>query len=174
MLFERSNRAKRLNISVRPPGRIRVALPRGVSLSWAEKVVLAKSDWIRSQLNRLDQAAGLQKKLTTEPVADSRIVCRALAARLEELAELHGFSYNRVFFRSQRTRWGSCSAADNINLNIKLARLPAALLDYVLLHELLHTRLKNHQPVFWLALQAIMPDALERRRQLRQYSLALL
>jgi predicted metal-dependent hydrolase len=63
-----------------------------------------------------------------------------LPARLRELSMEHGFQYNRVFIRNNRSRWGSCSAGNNINLNLHLMRLPDELIDYVLMHELVHTR----------------------------------
>ena len=94
---------------------------------------------------------------------------KLLVSRLEELAAAHGFRYNRVFVKNQKTLWGSCSSQDNINLNISLARLPDELRDYVLIHELVHTRHKNHSPAFWREVDAIVGDSKALRRKLRQY-----
>jgi len=74
---------------------------------------------------------------------------RVLPAQLSKLAELHGFHYNRVAIRGQKTRWGSCSSQKNINLNYKLLFLEQALVDYVLIHELCHTLEMNHSKRFW-------------------------
>lgn len=71
-----------------------------------------------------------------------------LPSRLRELARLHDFSCNRVSIRNNRSNWGSCSSKDNISLNMKLMMLPYHLIDYVLLHELVHTRIRNHGPDF--------------------------
>lgn len=71
-----------------------------------------------------------------------------LPARLAKLAGLHGFSYRRVSLRNNRSNWGSCSSRGNISLNIKLMKLPDHLIDFVLLHELVHTRIRNHGPEF--------------------------
>jgi predicted metal-dependent hydrolase len=62
---------------------------------------------------------------------------------------------------------------NNINLNANLMRLPQELQDYVILHELVHTRIKNHGPEFWNRLGAILPKAKALRRKLRQYKLGL-
>ncbi len=94
--------------------------------------------------------------------------------RLAELARRHGFSYNKVFVRNQRTRWGSCSGHNNINLNVNLIRLPAELRDYTLLHELVHTRIKNHGPQFWEALGQCIDRPHELDRQLNRYGPMLL
>ena len=89
---------------------------------------------------------------------------------VEELAEKYGLTYNRVTIRCQKTRWGSCSARNNLNLNAKLTRLPGHLMDYVLIHELVHTRHKNHGREFWNAMNRIVGDAKLRRRELSRYS----
>lgn len=72
-----------------------------------------------------------------------------LPKRLEELAKYHGFNYRVVTIKNLKSRWGSCSTVNNINLNLHLMRLPDRLIDYVLIHELCHTVEKNHGPGFW-------------------------
>lgn len=74
---------------------------------------------------------------------------RILPQKTNAFAQQHGFSYNQVFIKNLRSRWGSCSARNNINLNLQLMRLPEHLIDYVVLHELCHTTEKNHGPGFW-------------------------
>lgn len=68
---------------------------------------------------------------------------------LDELAEHYGFKYKRVKITGSKSRWGSCSAIGSINLSCYLMLLPPPLMDYVLLHELTHTREMNHGPKFW-------------------------
>lgn len=98
-----------------------------------------------------------------------------LPARLRSLAERHGFRFGRVQIRSQRSRWGSCSARNDISLNLHLLRLPDHLVDYVLLHELAHTVEKNHGPRFWRLLDAhTAGKARALDRELRAYSIRVL
>ncbi len=92
-----------------------------------------------------------------------------LPARLQNLADYHGFRYNRVFIRNNRSRWGSCSAKNNINLNLHLMRLPGDLIDYVLVHELVHTLHKNHGREFWDKLGACINDPRLKDRELKKY-----
>jgi len=91
-----------------------------------------------------------------------------LPARLAELAKRYQFHYNRVFIKNLKSRWGSCSIQNNINLNAQLMRFEDRVIDYILLHELLHTRIKNHSPVFWKALSAIYPDVPAARKILKR------
>lgn len=68
---------------------------------------------------------------------------------LDELARHYGFVYKRVKITGSKSRWGSCSSAGSINLSCYIMLLPPHLMDYVLLHELAHTREMNHGPRFW-------------------------
>jgi predicted metal-dependent hydrolase len=97
-----------------------------------------------------------------------------LIDRLNRLAQRHGFRYNRVFVRNQKTRWGSCSALNNISLNINLVRLPQELIDYTILHELVHTRIKNHSRRFWQELDKILGDAKQIDKKLSEYGALLI
>lgn len=77
---------------------------------------------------------------------------RFLPGRLAYLAKQHNIHYQNVTIKNLKSRWGSCSATNNINLNLHLMRLPDQLIDYVLLHELCHVHEKNHGPHFWARL----------------------
>ncbi len=78
-----------------------------------------------------------------------------LPGRLAWLAKQHGFSFTGVAIKNLKSRWGSCATTGNINLNLHLMRLPDHLIDYVLLHELSHTRQHNHGKKFWQLLNSV-------------------
>lgn len=90
--------------------------------------------------------------------------------RVEELAYLFNFKYKRVFLKNLKSRWGSCSGQNNINLNIHLIQLPNELIDYVILHELVHTIHKNHSKRFWTALEKVLPGCKKIDNGLKLYS----
>ena len=92
-----------------------------------------------------------------------------LPFRVAHLAEKHGFSYNNVSVKNQKSRWGSCSYKNNINLNIHLMRLPDHLIDYVILHELVHTVHKNHGKDFWKKLDELTGNAGKLRIEMRKF-----
>ena len=96
-----------------------------------------------------------------------------LPDRLQDLATEHGFTYASVSVRQLKARWGSCTNKKDITLNLFLMQLPWELIDYVLLHELCHTKHLHHGPEFWEEFQAAMPDAKQRRTRMRQYKPAL-
>jgi predicted metal-dependent hydrolase len=72
----------------------------------------------------------------------------------------------RIYIRDQATKWGNCSRQGNISLNWRLILAPPKAAEYVALHELLHVRIKDHSPRFWVQLRSYMPDYAEAMRQL--------
>jgi predicted metal-dependent hydrolase len=81
-----------------------------------------------------------------------------LKQRVEHLSQKHVLPYNRCFVRSQKTRWGTCSTKKNISINWRLISAPEYVIDYVILHELLHTQVMDHSHRFWVGLSAICRD----------------
>ena len=96
---------------------------------------------------------------------------KLLPPRLREQAARYGFEYNRVTIRNNKRNWGSCSSRNNISLNLQMMKLPDELIDYVLLHELVHTEIKNHSPNFWARLNEVTQNrARELAMEVRKYS----
>ena len=94
-----------------------------------------------------------------------------LPVRLAQLAKKFAFSYNKVSIRNNRRNWGSCSSKNNISLNLQMMKLPVELIDYILLHELVHTEIKNHSSKFWERLDEVSGGkARELAREVRRYS----
>nr|WP_245402646.1 SprT family zinc-dependent metalloprotease [Pontibacter sp. E15-1] len=225
VLFERSDKAKRLSISVRPLKGVRVAVPPHISFEKAEQLIYTKADWIREHQSRMEEQ---EEKVTvythdsdfrtrhhtlrllTHARYDMRClvengyinvfypafkdVCEAdvqkfirksieeayrkeakqyLPQRLAYFAEKFGFTYQNVFIKNAKSRWGSCSFNDNINLNLHLMRLPEDLCDYVILHELAHTVEKNHGPQFWALLDTVCPDSKNLDKKLKAFRISI-
>ena len=173
--MRRSRRATRISITVTASGEVRVTLPCGGTPRQAGAFLREKSAWVAAHREKArllrKRHEDLEAELKQVRAKDAEDLLRG---RLEALAHCHGFSYNRVSVRNQKTRWGSCSAKNNISLNEKLARLPQRLIDYVVLHELVHTRVKKHGRDFWLELGKYVGEVGALRSELRQYRLELL
>ncbi|WP_460925119.1 M48 family metallopeptidase [Pontibacter brevis] len=225
VLFERSDKAKRLSISVRPLKGVRVAVPPHISFEKAEQLIYTKADWIKEHQSRMQQQ---EEKLTvytqdsdfrtrfhtlrllTHARYDMRCVIESeyinifypafkdvrdpdvqkfirksieevyrkeakqyLPQRVAYFADKFGFQYQSVFIKNAKSRWGSCSHNNNINLNLHLMRLPDALCDYVILHELAHTVEKNHGPHFWALLDRVCGDSKKLDNKLKAYRISI-
>ena len=96
-----------------------------------------------------------------------------LPARVKVLAEKHKFKYKNVAIKNTKTRWGSCSFSNNINLSLHLMRLPDHLVDYVILHELVHTKVKNHSKDFWQLLDIVSGNARKLDREVKEYRIQI-
>lgn len=100
---------------------------------------------------------------------------RYLPVRVYEIARKHGFEVTGVKIRKMKTRWGSCTVKNSINLNSWLMMLPDHLVDYVILHELTHTRHRDHSKKFWEALDKLTNGASKiLRKELRTHRIMLI
>lgn len=118
-----------------------------------------------SQIKKLQ--AWLRKVIEEALRRNAKII---LPPRLYALSLQHNLSYKSVKINSSSGRWGSCSARGNINLSYFLVLLPKHLIDYVLLHELAHTREMNHGERFWALLDGMTDGKAQLlRSELRKY-----
>jgi predicted metal-dependent hydrolase len=172
--FVHSRRARRIIISIRPLQGIRVAIPSQASLQRAIEFVELKKSWIQKYRLKIGQIENRKKALDDLTQTLDKIASKKhLLERLQHLSEEHGLGYNKVTVRAQQTRWGSCSPKNNISLNIKLTLLPAKLMDYVILHELVHTRFHSHGKQFWGELDKHVGNGKRLAKQLRKSDLSL-
>lgn len=97
---------------------------------------------------------------------------RILPQRVEELAGEFGFSFSGVKIQSSKTRWGSCSKEQNINLSFYMMLLPQHLVDYVILHELCHTKEMNHGERFWQLMDEVTAGKTKKlRAEMKRYAM---
>lgn len=90
-----------------------------------------------------------------------------LPPRVEELSAHHEFKYSRLTVRNQRSRWGSCSPTGTISLNWRLIQMPASVGDYIIFHELVHTRFLNHSAKYWREVKRVCPDYRDSERWMK-------
>lgn len=110
----------------------------------------------------------VRKKEDPQRKQNRELARQRITRRVEYFAPLVGVTYNRIFIKEQKTRWGSCSSLGNLNFNWKLILLNEELLDYVVVHELAHRKQMNHSPTFWAEVERVLPDYRERRRRLKE------
>jgi predicted metal-dependent hydrolase len=172
--FVKTRRARRISLTVRASRGVRVAVPWRISFEEARRIALTKTAWIRRSKARVERArAACGEAVAAAEGLDRRAARTVLAGRLDALAGAHGYCPGRLSIRLQGTVWGSASRSGRIQLNALLAVVPPDLADYVILHELVHTRVRGHGRPFWAELERRMPDARRRQVRLREYSLAL-
>ena len=157
--FRKSVRSRSMSIRVHPVKGVSVSVPYIVPYAAAMAFFQTRRGWVLETMAKQKE----RFKDVVVPSADEieELRWRAkkeLPQRLSELALRYGFVYNRVAIKHNATNWGSCSAKSNINLNLNIVRLPKALQDYVLLHELCHLRHQDHSHAFHLLLEHVLTD----------------
>lgn len=151
---------KTLGLEIRD-GRVIVRAPARLPLREIEKILSEREGWIRERLNAnratLDKAA--VAKLSAEEIrtlADEAM--RVIPERVRYYALLIGVTYGRITIRNQKTRWGSCSSAGNLNFNCLLMLAPREVLDSVVVHELCHRKEMNHSDRFYAEVLRVFPE----------------
>jgi len=163
--FKRHRRAKNIKLSVQNSA-IFVTLPYFVPKLFGKNFAQKNLSWIADQLR-------LSAKTVYSPaqIAHFKVSTRQLLkTRLPFFNSVYGFKYKRVIIRHQKTRWGSCSSSGTLSFNCKLALLPQALSDYVIVHELCHLQELNHSSRFWSLVARAVPHHKRLRAQLRRLS----
>jgi predicted metal-dependent hydrolase len=146
-------KADRKNISVRiSKGKINVIYPSTLEYDSKE---------IQTAIRK-----GIERALKSEAK-------QYLPEKVEKLAEKFEFNYNKLTLKNIKSRWGSCSRKNNINLSIHLMRLPDHLIEYVILHELVHTVHHNHSKRFWALVDKVTGGAKSLDKELRKYRIAI-
>lgn len=170
---KRYKRAKHVRISVKPGGRVVVTMPWRAPKYLADEFVQKQMVWIQKAREKMVQVQPLKRSGTTEEYKKyKKEALKVFVQRLQELNARYQFSYKRVSVRNQKTRWGSCSKAGTLSFSYRLLLVPEAVRDYVLVHELCHTKEMNHSRKFWLLVSQTVPDYKALRKQLQTFSAA--
>ena len=164
-------------LELRPEGLL-VRAPYGVPRAQIERFVRGKADWIarrRAQLEAAQRRMASAEKLSDEELrALARQSKQLIPRRVAYYAPLVGVSYGRITIRHQRTRWGSCSSAGNLNFNCLLMLAPPEVLDSVVVHELCHRKEPNHSKRFYAEVLRVFPDYRRCEKWLKDNGAALL
>jgi predicted metal-dependent hydrolase len=225
ILFKHSDRARHLNITVKPFVGVKVSIPVGMSYNSAISLVKEKQYWLKLHLGKMKEFEKQQtifdenstfctkdhklyikktnrnnisvrlskekinvlypQELKTNSIAVQSAIRtgieralkveakKYLPAKVRTLSEKFKFDFNKLTLKNIKSRWGSCSRNNNINLSIHLMRLPEHLIDYVILHELVHTIHHNHSARFWALLDKVTSGAKILDKELNKYRISI-
>ena len=161
-------------LQVLPAGEILVRAPLLMGKTQIAQFVESKAAWISRQLTRQAERPQLPPFSEEELRQLKKQAKAAIPPRVQFFAEKMGIPYGTVAIRSQRTRWGSCSAKGNLNFNCLLMLVPEEIRDYVIVHELCHLLEMNHSPRFWREVETVLPDYKIRRKWLKANGSAII
>ena len=149
---------KTISIVIKPNGEVEVRCPGRCSKRDVDAFLLSKEDWIRKHLETIAQRPQIPA-LSPEQLRElAKQAAEVLPERVQHFANIMGVTVGRITIRSQRTRWGSCSAQGNLNFNCLLMLCPEEVRDYVAIHELCHRKHLNHSTDFWAEVERYCPN----------------
>ena len=165
------SRRRTLSLEITPAGEALVRAPLRTGDELIRAFVAARAGWLETHMAafaaRKAAEAAIPRLSPAELEALRREAREKLEARARHFAPLLGVDWERITVRTQRTRWGSCSARGNLSFNALLALAPPEILDYVVVHELCHRIEMNHSDRFWQEVGRVFPDYRNARKWLR-------
>ena len=170
----RSSR-KTIAIEIHPDLRIKVRAPLRTPQYRIMEFLKEKEHWIDLHLEKMRQRQeGGADQPSKVPYSEQEIreltelAKQVIPQRVAFFAKQMDVTYGRITIRNQKTRWGSCSQAGNLNFNCRLMKMPPEVLDYVVVHELCHRKQMNHSRAFWAEVEKVLPDYRITRQWLKQ------
>lgn len=180
------SRRKTVSLHINEFGKLTVKAPQNLPNDKIYEFVKSKEDWIKKhQQNALNfnnlysDVINKKKGLIFNKIVDISVDFKDrlidvsneyLPKRLRELAEKFSFTYNAVKIKNYKSRWGACDKKNNIYLNYKLIMLDKDLIDYVLIHELCHTKFFSHGIDFHSLLKSFFKNEFSYRKRLKSFS----
>lgn len=169
------SRRRTAAIQVTAEGRVLVRAPYGCPRSFIDSFLSEKEPWILKHLEQARRKSAHPRPQLSE--ADRRRYIETarhiFTQKTAYYARIMGVTYGRISIREQKTRWGSCSSAGNLNFNWRLIFAPEDVLDYVVVHELAHRREMNHSKAFYAVVASVLPDYRQSQIWLRKNGVSL-
>ena len=169
------SRRKTIAIEIYPDLRIKVRAPLRMPQYRMMEFLEEKEHWIDLHLEKMRQRQeNKEDQMPRTSISDeerkqlTELAKQVIPQRVAFFAAKMGVTYGRITIRNQKTRWGSCSQAGNLNFNCRLMKMPPEVLDYVVVHELCHRKQMNHSRAFWEEVEKVLPDYRVTRQWLKQ------
>lgn len=170
----RSRRARRITVSVRPDGAVRLTYPWYGTQREALAFLTDRREWVQQVRAKLpaERLAPGDEATRKARIEELRRQAKAvLPVRVAEIAAELGMQYGRVTIRASRSKWASCSSRNDLSLSLYMMLLPEPLRDFVIVHELCHTIHKNHSHAFHALVDSLVGGReKELTRELRRHS----
>lgn len=167
------SKRKTIALSVSKDLTVTVKAPLKMPKRDIEAFVAKHVDWIEKQTTVIQERNANRVELSEEQISDLKHKAKTLLPqRVEHFSGIMDVEPGGIKITSAATRWGSCSAKNNLCFSYKLMLLPDDLIDYIVVHELAHIKEKNHSAAFYTVVARYMPDYKDRRKRLKEWNKA--
>jgi len=168
--LKRRKYAKYIRLTMEPDGVLVLTAAKTYPLFLIKKFISSRQNWIAKNLDDIKKRPSIFaiKHTKTEINKYKKQTKKLVEERLKYFNQFYNFKYNRVAIRNQKSRWGSCSAKQNLNFNYRLCLLPTELSDCVIVHELCHLKEMNHSKRFWALMAKAIPNYRSLEKKLKK------
>ena len=170
----RSNR-RSIGIKIDSTGFVSVRTPLFVTKRQVKQFITLKQKWIYSKLIQIKLKEDNNKLIFPLDPGEIRNVKILLKNKItiltKKYSKIIGVEYNRIFVKSQKTIWGSCSSKKNLNFNWKIYFTTSELIEYLVIHEVCHLKHMNHSNDYWKLVESLCPEYKRLRKELKEYIL---
>lgn len=169
----RRTKRKTMVLEVTPEAEVLVRAPYRMPETEINRFIENKRDWIEKSVEKARERKrehSSLERLTQEDIYNLAVQAQAVIPPMAACyAKQIGVTYGKITIRNQKSRWGSCSAKGNLNINCLLMRAPKEVQEYIVVHELCHRKEMNHSHRFWEEVEKILPDYKERKSWLKEH-----
>ncbi len=167
----RSNR-RTLSLTIEQDGTVMIRAPKGLGKRHIDNFIKEKKKWIIKHVEktkkRQKQSCDFAQKIDLQKIPQyKKRIRQILSERVDYFSEKYNLPYKGIRLSSAKTRWGSCGPTNNLNFNWIIMFAPPDVIDYLVVHELAHTRHRHHQKSFWKLVEEMHPEYKKNRKWLR-------
>ena len=162
--YSHSKKAKYIHIVINHNSQVSVVIPSQYKIRDAIDFVYSKKKWIQKNKLIISKKNVLKLKLSK---IELEKFWNESKQKMIQLPHIHNLNFYELIFKTLKSSWGSCSQNNTICLNNIIYYLPDHLKEYIMLHELTHTKIKNHSSIFWEELEKICPNSKIKSQKLR-------
>ena len=159
--FRFSIKSKRVKVFVNRIGDLHLVIPKFETLKNAIEFAILHKKWIQRNISTHKKNI----KIIDFDIDPNKLKVfkESMIVRINKISDINSLPYKKIYFKHMFSRWGSCSRTNNISLNNLLYHISGDLKDYVIKHELVHTKIKNHGNKFWKMLENICENSKKKR-----------
>lgn len=162
------SKRKTVSLQVKEDASVVVRVPKHLPEHYIIAIIEQKKAWIsRKQLQAKARKERL-KDIDFGKVSQGEAL-RKISERVNYYSVLSGLGYSRIRISNAQKCWGSCSSKGNLNFAKRLALAPLVVIDYVVVHELVHLRHRNHSKRFWQDVAQLFPEYIQAKKWLKEY-----
>ena len=162
------SKRKTVALEISRTGEVLVRAPHRMDVARIEAFVTQHEAWIKEKSALVEERLRRHPQPTAEEEkALRRRAKEYLPPRVAAWAERMGVTYSGIKINFAATRFGSCNGTNGLNFSARVMQYSPRAIDYVIVHELAHTKEHNHSPRFWAMVARYMPDYREAEKELK-------